>query len=214
MSTEQRIEWLKERKSGLGGSEVSALLGMNPYLNIQELYDLKMGLKERQDISNVDAVNYGINAEPYLRELFKLDFPQYDVISEPYKIYRNDEYPFILGSFDGILEDKDTGELSLLEIKTTSILQSMKMESWNGRLPDNYFIQCLHYLLVSGFNQIILKAQLKRNYNGDIRLETRHYTIKRTDHLDSIEYLKQAEIKFWNENILKGIRPNLVLPNI
>lgn len=208
----EREQWLKERLTGIGGSEASSLLGKNPYMNNQELFDLKTGLKQRQDISNESAVKYGINAENPLRELFALDFPQYEVIHEPYKIYRNKDYPFILGSFDGVLKDKETGEFSLLEIKTTNILQSMAMERWNERLPDNYFIQCLHYLLVSGFNKIILKAQLKREYKGELKLETRHYTMNRTDYLPDIEYLKNKEIDFWKNNVLKNIRPSLILP--
>jgi putative phage-type endonuclease len=209
-----RKEWLYQRMSGLGGSEVSALLGMNPYMDIQKLYDIKTGKCEQQDISNVDAVKYGTEAEEPLRKLFELDFPQYQVKHEPFKIYRHEQYPFILGSLDGIIIDKETGEQGILEIKTTSILQSMQREKWNDRIPQNYFIQCLHYLLVTGFSFCILKAQLKTEYGGEIRLTTRHYIIKREDHLDDIEMLKNAEIDFWINNVMKGVRPALVLPSI
>lgn len=209
-----REEWLQARIKGIGGSEAASLLGRSPYLSNQQLYDLKTGVYKAQDISSVPAVDYGIKAEKPLRDLFALDHPNYEVTHKDNTIYIHDEYDFIIGSFDGILIDKENGAKHLLEVKTTNILQSMAYEKWNEKIPDNYFCQCLHYLLVSGFDKIILKAQLKREYNGVIKLETRHYTINRADHLEDIEYLKAKEIDFWQNHILKGVKPSLILPSI
>ena len=210
--TEQ--EWLDYRNNGLGGTDASSIIGRNPYKNIQELYDLKIGTTKSEDISSKPAVKYGKEAEEPLRELFKLDFPQYEVIHKPFTIYIHDEFPFLLGSFDGILADRETGEMKILEVKTTNILQSMQREKWNDRIPDNYFIQVLQYLLVSGYSEAILVAQLKSTWGGEMRKTTRHYTIKRDDHLADIEMIKNSQIRFWKQNIEKRIRPSLILPNI
>jgi predicted phage-related endonuclease len=121
-------QWLDERKSGVGGSEAAALLGMNPYMKNTDLYDIKKGIKQSPDINNVEAVIYGKKAEAPLRELFMLDHPEYEVESDPFKVYRNKDKPYILGSFDGILTNKETGERGILEIKTTEVLQSMHKE--------------------------------------------------------------------------------------
>ena len=51
-------------------------------------------------------------------------------------------------SLDGELVDQD-GRKGILEIKTTNILQSMQYEKWKDRIPDNYYIQVLHYLLLA-----------------------------------------------------------------
>ena len=75
-------------------------------------------------------MKYGTEAEEYLRELFKLDFPEYEVSHEENTIIKHKEYPFLFASLDGQLVNKETGELGILEIKTTNILQSMQKEKW------------------------------------------------------------------------------------
>ncbi len=196
----------------IGGSDASAILGKNPWKYNTELFDEKTGVIEAPDIRNNDAVQYGIDAEESLRTLFALDYPQYDVIHEEYKIYRNSEYPFMLGTFDGILIDRQTGERGILEIKTTEILKSMMFERWDGQVPQNYFIQVMHYLLVSGFSYAFLVAQLKSNWKGEFRKTTKHYYFNRVDHEADIEFLKSEEINFWQNHILKNKRPDLISP--
>ena len=70
-------EWLHHRFKGIGGSEASAIIGLNPYMTNQDLWKIKTGLVEPEDISDKPYVKYGTQAEMHLRELFSLDFPQY-----------------------------------------------------------------------------------------------------------------------------------------
>lgn len=209
---ESEIDWLKGRDSGIGGSDASAIIGLNPYKNNQELYLEKTGRKSRPDISNETAVKYGKEAEKPLRELFALDFTQYEVEHQDFAIFQSIEYPFLLASLDGVLTEIETGREGILEIKTTSILQSMQKEKWNNRVPDNYYIQVLHYLLVTGFDFAILKAQLKYDYQG-IYLNTKHYFIERKDVESDLKYLLEKEIEFWQYK-MRDEMPPLVLPNI
>ena len=145
-----RSEWLSLRKTGIGGSDASAVIGCNPWKTNQQIFDEKTGVTESDSLSDNDAVQYGMAAETPLRMLFALDFPEYEVEHEEYKIYRHPDHPFLLGSFDGILTHKETGEKGILEIKTTEVMRSMIYEKWNDQIPQNYFVQILHYLLVSG----------------------------------------------------------------
>ena len=205
-------EWLEERKKGIGGSDAAVIVGKNPYKTTIDLWEEKLGIKEAEDISDKPYVQYGTNAEEYLRELFKLDFPKYQVNHEEYSIIRHPEYPFLFASLDGQLVNKETGELGILEIKTSEILKSMQKEKWKDGIPDNYYCQVLHYLYVTGYSFAILKAQLKYNYDGDIKLETRHYYIDRKDVEDDIKYLSEKEIEFWNNYVLPKKQPPLLLP--
>lgn len=209
-----RAGWLKDRQSGIGGSDASAVIGCNPWRTNQELYDIKTGQAAAPDISDAEAVRYGQAAEAPLRELFALDYPRYEVAHAEYEIHRHPEYPFLLGTFDGILTDKETGERGILEIKTTTITKSMLWEKWDDKVPQNYFVQVLHYLLVSGFSFAVLCAQLKTEWGGEVRKTIRHYEFRRADHEADIEYLKKSEIDFWQENVLKRVRPALILPEI
>lgn len=209
-----REEWLKERQKGIGGSDAAVILGLNPYKNNIRLWEEKTGRVQAEDISDKPYVKYGTQAEEYLRELFKLDFPQYEVSHDENTIIKHPKYPFLFASLDGQLADKETGELGILEIKTTNILQSMQKEKWKEKIPDNYFCQVLHYLNVTGYSFAILKAQLKYDFDGDIKLETRHYKINRCDFEEDIKELEKAEVEFWTKYVEKDIQPPLELPNL
>lgn len=209
-----REEWLEERKKGIGGSDAAVILGLNPYKNNIQLWEEKTGRVQAEDISDRPYVKYGTQAEPLLRELFKLDFPQYEVSHNENTIIKHPKYPFLFASLDGEIVDKETGELGILEIKTTNILQSMQKEKWKEKIPDNYYCQVLHYLNVTGYSFAILKAQLKFDYDGDIVLTTRHYRINRSDVEEDIKELEKAEVEFWTKYIEKDVKPPLELPNL
>lgn len=207
-----REEWLGVRKYYIGGSDASAVLGMNPYKSNLELWQEKVGMVQPEDISDKPYVKYGHEAESLLRELFALDFPEYEVGYEENNIWFNDELPFAHASLDGWLTDQD-GRNGILEIKTTNILQSMQKEKWDNQIPDNYYIQVLHYLMVTDFDFAVLKAQLKFDFNGEILLHTKHYKIERSDALEDIEVLKSSEKEFW-KYVQSRKRPALLLPEI
>ena len=192
-----REEWLENRFKGIGGSEASAIVGMNPYMTNIDLWNIKTGQVVPKDISDKPFVKYGTNAEEHLRALFALDFPQYEVKYVDNNSYYNDKFPFALASLDGVLIEKDTGRKGILEIKTTNILQSMQKEKWKDRIPDNYYIQVLHYLLVTEYDFVVLVAQLKSEFNGEIYKQTKHYKIERADVEEDIQYLANEEKKFW-----------------
>lgn len=206
-----RAEWLAARLNAIGGSEAASIVGLNPYKNNVELWEEKVGLRTAPDISNNELVKYGTDAEKYLRELFKLDFPQYSVWYRENNMFRNSMIPFAHASLDGVLTEKKTGRKGILEIKTTSILQSMQKEKWRDRIPSNYYCQVLWYMGVTCCDFAVLKAQLKFDYGGEIRLTTRHYIIEREEVQEDIDYLLKAGAEFW-EKVKKKERPALVLP--
>lgn len=207
-----REDWLQARRGFIGGSDASAVVGLNPYKDNVTLWLEKTGQAVAEDISEKPYVKYGTQAEDHLRELFKLDFPEYQVFYEPDNMWFNDRFPFAHASLDGWLADQD-GRQGILEIKTTNILQSMQKEKWNQRIPDNYYIQLLHYLMVTEFDFAILKAQLKFDYGGDIVMHTRHYMIERSEVEQDIEYLQSSEKTFW-EQVQARKQPALILPEI
>ena len=208
-----REAWLEARTSFIGGSDASAIVGLNPYKSNVELWLEKTGQCKPDDISEKPYVKYGTNAEEHLRELFKLDYPQYIVDYKDHNMWTNDNYPFAHASLDGWLVDRETGEKGILEIKTTNILQSMQKEKWRDRIPDNYYTQILHYMAVTEFSFVILKAQLKTEFNGDVYLQTKHYRIDRKDVEEDIEYLMKAEADF-AKAVKERKRPGLILPEI
>lgn len=211
ITLDSREDWLNHRER-IGGSDASAILGMNPYRTNIELWQIKTGQLIPEDISEKPYVKYGTEAEKYLRELFKLDFPEYQVMYVKNNMFLNDKYNFGHASLDGWLIDQN-GRSGVWECKTTNILQSMQKEKWNHRIPDNYYVQLLHYLLITEFDFAVLKAQLKYEFNGEIYLQTKHYKIERAEVQEDIEFLESAERKFWKQ-VQERKRPDLILPEI
>lgn len=208
-----RAEWMEHRASYIGGSEASAIVGRNPYMSNTDLWEIKTGRTEQEDISDKSYVQYGIHAEPMLRELFKLDFPQYEVRYEENNSFTNTRYPWAAASLDGWLIEKETGRKGILEIKTTNILQSMQREKWDHRIPDNYYAQTLFYLAVTEFDFCILKAQLKSEFEGLPYIQTKHYYFERSEVEDDINYLMSECERFW-EYVKTRTRPPLRLPGV
>ena len=204
-------EWLVNRK-GIGGSDASAILGLNPYKTNQELWMEKKGQMYPVDISDKPYVKYGNDAEPLLRALFSLDYPEYTVEYYDNNMLINKKYPWAHASLDGELIDGE-GRRGILEIKTSAILQSMQWQKWDNQIPDNYYIQVLHYLLVTEYDFVVLKAQLKRVRDGEVRLTTKHYHIEREEVLDDLEMLKNEEEKFWH-SLQSGQEPGILLSEI
>lgn len=217
MSVEMKIlkdrdEWLKNRYNGIGGSEISAVVGCNPYLDNVTLWKIKTGQIIPEDISDKSYVKYGTNAEMHLRELFKLDFPEYTVEYIENNSFKNSRFPWALASCDGWLFDAD-GRKGILEIKTTEILASIQKEKWRNQLPMNYYCQCLYYMAVLEADFCILKAQLKTVFEGVPYLQTKHYKIERAEVEEDINYLMSEGARFW-EYVEARKMPPLKLPEI
>ena len=88
------------------------------------------------------------------------------------------------------------GEDAGLEIKFTDTLNTKKFK--NGEYPDNFYVQCVHYLAVTGKKRWYL-AVLVGNREFHI------YTIERDE--DEIRALMAAEEAFWNNYVLKDTPP-------
>lgn len=207
-----REDWLKARGHTIGGSDASAVIGMNPYKSNVDLWLEKTGQVIPEDISDKPYVKFGTEAEPLMRELFKLDFPEYEVFYEENNLFLNDKYPWGHYSADGWLKDK-AGRFGLYENKTTEILRSMQKEKWNQQMPDNYYVQLLHGFHITEAEFAVMKARLKSVIDGLPYIQIKHFIIERSDVEEDIKYLANHEKEFWlyKQN---GKKPPLILPDI
>lgn len=209
---ETREEWLKARKSYIGGSDAAAVLGMNPWMSNTELWEIKTGRRKKTFLDDNEFVKYGHAAEPLLRELFKLDYPEMEVFYEEGNMWTNDRFPFGHASLDGWLLDQE-GRKGILEIKTSNMISSLMKDKWKDQIPDNYYCQVLWYLGITEFDFAIVKAQLRSEHEGDVSLITKHYYIDRKDVGDDINLLMQKGAEFY-EAIIQDKCPPLILPRI
>ena len=214
-----REEWLEARKKGIGASEAACVIGMNPWKTNQQLFDEKIGAVKPEDISDKPCVDYGKKAEEHIRELFKLDYPQYSVgYSEFEMIANRKNQPWLFATLDGFIVEKDekgNSRLGILEIKTTEILNPSQWDKWDNKVPDYYYCQILHQFLATGYDFAILRADIRYHKDGELRHTMRDYFFSPeiSDTKSDMDYLLKEEIKFWN-CVQQGKRPAQILPNI
>lgn len=141
-------DWRKIRnESGVGGSEVSIIMGRSPWKSVLDLYKEKIGEKELEEVDN-DYVFWGKAIEPLLRKRFTV------LTGKPVRqkhaiMYNPDDMPFMIADFDGIVTEPD-GSKAILEIKTAT---QFKREEWMNGIPEYYVDQCMAYLAVSGYRK-------------------------------------------------------------
>lgn len=184
----KREDWLKMRKSGIGGSDAGAICGLNPYSCPMNVY-LDKTSDEISDKDN-EAMRQGRDLEEYVARRFTEETGL--KIRRSNKMYRSVEYPFMLADVDRLIVGKDAG----LECKTANAFQA---EQWkDGAVPAHYLIQCLHYMAVTG---------RKEWYIAVVILGRDFLYRKITWDEGVIGKLIAIEDAFWNRNVLAKAMP-------
>ena len=209
------LEWLKLRTNGIGASEAAAILGLSKWKTNQELWEEKIGVRDRKEASNPDRVDYGQKAEKHLIALFKLQYKdKYKVRIDKNTVYFKNGFQF--ASLDAELTDLETGEMGIHEDKTVLADSSIVWEEWRDRLPDQYYVQLLHQILVTGWKFVIINPEFRWvDKNGEIATSTRRIKLRADDAqvAADLEELDRAEHEFWGY-VQRKERPPLALPKI
>ena len=129
--------WETARRSGLGGSEVAAALGLHDYLSPWELFHRKRGALP--PVEDSEPMYWGRALEAVIADRWAEDHPE-ATVTAPNVTARHPTLPWALASPDRLVDDD-----GLLEIKTASWRVADKWE--DGKAPDGYAIQaqwCCH----------------------------------------------------------------------
>lgn len=179
-SNMSKEEWTKLRSTTIGGSDAASIVGLNPHKSAYALWAEKTGKVVPEDISQKEAVRLGTDLEDYVAHRF-MEKTGKKVRREKYTVFR-DDMPFAHANYDRLV----IGERAGLEIKTTNALNLKKFK--NGEYPENYYVQCCHYLLMSGLERWYLAVLV-------LGVELKVFTIERDE--AELAALKMAEENFW-----------------
>lgn len=149
---EREAAWLKSRSHGVGGSDMSTILGLNKYASPYDLWLEKTKRVKPKDISDNWAIVRGKTMEPELRRRFKAQHPEMIVTNGTDMQFIMRRKPYLRASLDGILQRED-GSFGILEIKTASNRRAGDWhdEDGNLRIPPYYLAQVEFYALVTGW---------------------------------------------------------------
>lgn len=209
--TEQ--QWLEARDRGIGGSDLSALLGENKYKSAITLYGEKTGIVEREKVDN-PATRWGKRLEAPIADHFAEE-ENIAVVNWPVMLTLR-EKPWMRANIDRlIVEPSDqfpagkvtewrslvppTGIIALAEVKTTGIASHGAAHQWDdGGIPKSYELQCYQYGLISGVRDIFLVGLIPPH-----GLEIRK--IQWDD--DYADFIIKTEEQFWTRHVLARVAP-------
>lgn len=182
-------EWLKYRKSGIGGSDAGAVCGLNPYRTAMQVYQDKVS-EEIEEMDN-EAMRQGREFEDYVAKRFMEATGK--KVRRANAMFYNEEYPFMLADVDRMVVGENAG----LECKTASPYMADKWK--DGNIPLSYQIQCYHYMAVSNADAWYLAVVIYGR-------EFKYYKIERDEAV--IADLIQIEKAFWENHVLKQQIPD------
>ena len=183
-----REDWLRERKTGIGGSDAGAICGSNPYSSPMDVY-LDKTSEEVSDKDN-EAMRQGRDLEEYVARRFMEESGLR--VRRSNKMYRSVDHPFMLADVDRLVVGEDAG----LECKTASAYNADKWE--DGRIPPHYLIQCLHYMAVTG----------RRTWYIAVMILGSGFRYQRIDWDEgAIRELTAIERAFWEQCVTPRVMP-------
>ena len=135
--------WLQERKTGIGGSDASVVLGVNPYKTIRELWLEKTGLAQDPEKESGPILR-GRMLEPVAADQYAQKTGR-KIRRQPMR--RHPEHHFMIGNVDRqILAVNGVASTGILEVKCPGLKSIAKVKAHG--LPDYMTVQLMHYLAV------------------------------------------------------------------
>ncbi|MDB8804407.1 MULTISPECIES: YqaJ viral recombinase family nuclease [unclassified Romboutsia] len=201
-----KYEWLKERGKGIGGSDASSVVGLNPYKSSVSVYLEKLSYiknninntddktinsilnKNTQHIEDTIYTNYKIELGNKLKDFVAKEFAlkTNKKVRNINGILKNDKYPFAIANIDRAI----VGEKAFLECKVSG---SYFKGEWKNGVPINYKVQCYHYMAVTGATHCYVAALIG---NEDLVI----HKIDRDEEI--IEDIMKLEKMFWEKCVL------------
>ena len=185
--------WLEMRNQGIGGSDAGIIMGVNPWKSAYTLWKEKTGQIEPEDISGKEVVYWGKVQEDLIAKRFEeLNGKKVTRCGTVCK----DGTPWLLANVDRLV----VGEKAGLEIKTTSAYNDDEWrEDEDGQhLPDTYYWQCMHYMLVTGLPKWYVAVLIGGQHYVQMELPRDE---------EAIQALYKAENEFWNTNVVQNVPP-------
>lgn len=166
--------WRKMRTQFIGASDAPTIESLtDSWRTRKDLFDEKTGAKPHEDLSGNELVDMGNAEEPLVRELFALEHPQFDVYDGSNLLWVSKRKPWASCTLDAIAFDNERGTFTDVEIKCAPYSGKWR----DDFMPDNYFVQILFQLFVTGFYEAHLRARLRYGDSRFNRAVERSYSL-------------------------------------
>jgi len=206
----KRMQFLKRRMSGIGGSDVGPVLGVDQYRDSLDVYLSKVKQPAATDTPN-EAMLRGIYLEPVVGKLY-IDETGRRIRQGKFRRAKSElgKMEPMIANPDRIIHGNDDREHDgngVLELKTANrwVMDRIKDQG----IPESYYLQVQHYMGVCGLSWgavAILCPDPFEFVHFDVKFDAELYG-------DTSEVLR----RFWSDNVLTETPPSppaLVMPTM
>lgn len=198
-----RTRWLEARRAGLGASDMSAILGLNPWATPYSVWVEKVNAKRPIDSEVSEAAEWGNALEAVVARKVATRHPELGKIMPTPGLLVHEEHQWMLATLDRLLMprgDEDALPTCPLEVKTVG--EFMYRHHWiDGVPPTHILVQVQQQLAVTGFDHAYVAVLV-----GGQKMPT-PYRVERDDAvIDSmVTYAEQ----WWKKHVEQGVPPTL-----
>ncbi len=218
-----RATWLRWRRSGLGASDIAAVLGISPYASPWSVWADKVGLFAADDDDPAEHMEFGRRAEAMISPWFA-DLTGFHVAASQLWA-QSDTHPWLLATPDGAVTDRDyctmggdcpfpshpewphtglridTDDLMVLRdlartFEGLEIKVAYDSKVW-AEIPVHYQAQGQQQMATTGWERIWFAVLHGRRF--------RVYVLER-DEADIKEMIERGA-EFWEQHVLARVAP-------
>lgn len=193
-----REHWLRERKNYIGGSDLGAIAGLNPYRTALDVYLEKINPDIATEIKT-DATYWGTALEPLIAAEYEKRTGNLVTDTNRFSCFvRHKEHHFLACNIDAWIGENDY----VLECKTAGFSKAKEWgEVGTDQIPESYLVQVAYYAAICDVPKVDIAVLIG---GQDFRI----YTYERSKELE--EKLIKIACNFWHNHIEKRIPPKCV----
>lgn len=196
---DDRAAWLEARRSGLGASEIAAVLGLSTFRAPIDVFLEKRGRADDQPDTMYTL--WGRLHEATIAKQYAVEFGVTLSEAETYALV---DAPWARATPDRFVLAPN-GDTWLLECKTTDKRNAhLWGESGTDELPMAYLTQAMWQMLVTGFRRCDIAVLIGGN-------DFRHYMIHFDEDLAQTMFDRARD--FWFNHVLANVEPPITGPN-
>jgi len=182
-----REQFLLDRKQGIGGSDVAAIMQLSQWSTPLDIYNDKTSSELNCEELGED-LKRGIRVEKYILQEYSENTEE--AIQTSLKPLVDKQYPFMRGNADA----KIVGQNVLVEAKSTKA----PISTWEAGIPEYYKTQVAYYAMLADSERVDVPVM----FSG---WKYACYTYWRDYEFEA--KIKAAVISFWENHVVKGIAP-------
>jgi putative phage-type endonuclease len=193
--TPERERWLAERRTGIGGSDAGAILGLSPWATPVSVWLDKTGRagpKPDSEAMRLGTVLEGYVADRYTEETGRA------VEAFPVMLHRG----CLLGNYDRLVVPSGGGNAAQGEVVVTDTLLECKTSSafgWDDGVPPQYVAQVMHYMGLS--------PSLQHTDVACLFINAKRFEVFRVERDDEVIASMQAQLAEWWERYVVADTP-------